>query len=203
MAPSDQTQSTQHIELKRSKIQLIATLITMITAILGFGGGYLKLQEQSRTLKAAVSMPLEGIWDYKVTYDKFHNEDYTKDDSSNRKEMNGRAAFVWNHQAGSGQYDVLIVGSVSEVGDPNEILTTASESIMFALEEGEPVKNMELRGKYIARTSSVDKFKNPSNLTFTYNPVEFKEDHFGRIYRISYDIETRKSKGKATFTRSN
>jgi len=184
--------------LLTSKYTLIGVKVAVVAGILALISTII---DQSWQLDAVAPRPLEGIWKYSVKYDKFHYEDYTIDDSI-EKRMVGRAAFVWDHRPGVTKYNVLIVGSVefTQKTEPS-ILTTASECSLIATEGGDLLNAYRLEGEYIARTSNDQNYKSPSERKFGYDGLRVIKNPSGYIYKIQYDFSTKKSKGTITFER--
>jgi hypothetical protein len=191
-------------------IDRFIAVVTLGTALLGFFTGCRAFQEQNRKIESLnIPKPLEGIWNYTVDYEIYHNEDYKKEPEK-KKRMEGMAAFVWSTGAKTNGYDVLISAKVYLVTDTTKkpIVVVSSRNRLVTPESGGPAKNLSMSGQYLARLSADSAYANVADTNYFYDNLKAQLSADGtHIDKITFDFRVPEgsrqpsSKGTVMFSR--
>jgi len=104
-------------------------------------------------LRDALRKPLEGVWDYSMRYDRFHEADVVF-------EAFGKAIFIWRPSLS--KYQIFIGASLIEESSNNgQIVTWLLETDLNANQAGWPEEPFTLVCDYRGRTSSNPDWQSP------------------------------------------
>lgn len=175
-----------------SKIKLWTAIVTLLGVVAGFAYTSYQLLHQSRDLekieqnfssleklRKALTMPLEGLWDYKVEYMPYFGEKLPL------RVARGNAAFIW-HGSDSSRlgYSIFIGAGVREIGKDraDAIVTYVIEFFLDTDQSGNPMEGCSATGIYISRTTSEPKFAKPSD---TEVEITNCKPYFSAIHTIN------------------
>ena len=146
-----------------------------------------------QSLRDALRKPLEGIWNYRIEYSRFHSR-------TGSWQASGKAVFVWN--ADQARYDVQIGANVTEENKPSHVLVTFFiEGVLRADASGWPRTGSAIEGIYVARKGE-DPFGEPSKPHLSYANVRIKRSPDGASgTEILAEFETGKTSGHVQFVK--
>ncbi len=116
----------------------------LLVILLGIAIGSAFILTRLGQLQTALDpMPLEGIWEFELNYNRFQGEDGIRSGS-------GKAVIVWQRQAQ--QYEASFGASVSKTGDVQPVLSGFSRGYFAADETGWPAGEFSVDDvRYITR----------------------------------------------------
>ena len=147
----------------------------------------------TQSLRDSLRKPLEGVWDYKLEYDKFH-------DGEGSWEATGRCILTW--RASKSSYDLFFGAEVVEENRPNRpIVTVLVEGRLGTEASGWPEELATIDCKYLSRMGS-EGCEQPSKPNFQYTELRVQRAPGGdRAGLMSARFETPKSAGSLVLTR--
>jgi len=196
----------QDISIK--KYQLVIALVTLAGTLIVAGVSVYQQTENtqrlgtldiaikdSEGLRKALLKPLEGVWDVKVDYDKFHDED--------DYEAEGKAIFIWKPERN--KYLIYVgMGASKEEGTFDNCVTWFLESSIKANQFGIPHEKLTLEFKYIYRTG-IEPFNHPGKRRVVTEMNYIKPDTETEQHIIKGEYVTSKdsmyTKSTITFTK--
>lgn len=114
-------------------------------------------------LRDALRKPLEGVWDYSMRYDRFHEAD-------GNFEAFGKAVFIWRPSLS--KYQIFIGASlIDENADTGQIVTWLLETDLAANRNGWPEEPFTLVCDYRGRTASNPDWQSPQQAVARFTNI--------------------------------
>ena len=142
-------------------------------------------------IKRALSKSLEGIWEVRGSYSKYHGNNCIHN-------CMGFADFVWDDI--NKRYDVYYVYSVRKEGDTTDLVTAFCKGIAVCNEIGALEANQKLILQMIIQNRSSRDIINNNSTTFEF--VSNKIIKYGnKINKIEFPSKNKNMEGTVYFTR--
>lgn len=129
-------------------------------------------------------MPLEGLWDYKVSYTKYFGQ------TTPKRYLDGKAFFLWyggNSDNPNVGYHVYAAGGIHELGKSDFIVTILVDFFLHTDESGIPTKSkFSSEGKYLARTTNNRTFNMPGSILLKLTDGQYEESVTRTIIKITF-----------------
>lgn len=197
---------------RESKYKLWTALVTLAGVLVGFIYTGVQLYSQSHDLqrieqnfrnldelKKAITMPLEGLWDYKTEYTKYFGE------QTPHRHLKGKAVFLWYGDTAPIGYHAYIGGGIYEFGKAEPIVTIVIEFFLETDKSGNPKPDCSATGSYIARTTSEPKFDKPGDTDLELKDGKFEESSVHTINKMTFTFKANEPGSQTdaliTFTR--
>lgn len=199
-------------------LTLATALATFAAAIVGFLKAHKELAEQKRlltqqrtdlnafsqafsnlqSLRSALSKPLEGVWNVRVPYNRFHNS------TAEKYFGNGIAIFLWRGSTAPRGYDIYVGGHVTKGSQRDQIVCVFCHLRLITDENGLPSSPFQITGRYVSRVS-----KEPSSAQTSTDPEAFEyrngtleTDSDGNVISITLEFDAGTTNGPVIFTRA-
>lgn len=176
-------------------IALITNIIVLITTIVQVCKLKKELQDvkivvnNTSDLQHSLRKPLEGIWEVRGNYTKYHDVAATHN-------CTGYAFFYWNET--NKRYDVYYTYSVRKEQESTDLVTAICNGIALSDENGKIDKKLVIQ-LTINNRSSIDGVNYCSkNFEFVTNKINKKEE---RINRLEFAFKNVKTEGVICFIR--
>ncbi len=188
-----EAQKITELQLWIAIVGLIGTLIVSLINLIQQWRLKRNLDDIESKLQASLRRPLEGEWNYKIDYTKFHGN------SIDKFEANGKAIFIW--KTNDHFYQTYIMMGVEKEGAPQELLVVVvAIGKLKANESGWPSeKNMSI--EYYRRLGK-HPFEASTFTTTQYTNIRCSKSTDGkRAEKIEAWFDSGQSSGPVVFTR--
>lgn len=178
------------VSLKR--LEFWTAAIALLAAIVA---GTNEIISQINIVKAAVlPKPLEGIWDYSMTYDYFHGE-------QGLWSANGKGIIMWRQD--NIRYEIYLGAHVTPANETSPVLAGFTRGFIEADDAGWPTPPFKMENiRYISRLHKNDKQQVVPVFYYEnckYNRTNDRPDTITCYFESKNPAEQIYSRGKAEF----